>query len=270
VEELLSVRFDRSALARDPLLEKHLRAAPALEVPPDLRDDVRTIASRGWEDRARSEYVGVMIVRRFHGLLVDLNAPMDLQELALVMMAQEQHHAGLCVEAARALGSPGEISFELGELQQARSGAPMEQDLLQMICGTYAVGEVVAMALIRHALKALPSSGFRDILAQIARDEVLHAGIGPRLLRSIRGGVPPRWLGWPGDAPICAFVERQRAAMRGRDVVEPDEAALFEDPAAAAQLMAVGIPPSGPLKAAYLSALEVEVPAGFRRAGLEL
>ena len=104
-----------------PWIRRTRRPIPELSSPP-LREDVRQLAAAEWEERARAEYIGVMIVRRFHGLLVDLNAPMDLQELALTMMVQEQQHASMCMAAARSLGSDSELSFPLAELQQGLDG----------------------------------------------------------------------------------------------------------------------------------------------------
>ena len=83
------LQLDVSEISTTPMVARMRRPAPEFVVP-EVRADVLAIARRGWEDRAAAEYVGVMIVRRFHGLLVDLNAPMDLQELALQMMVQEQ------------------------------------------------------------------------------------------------------------------------------------------------------------------------------------
>src|SRR5690606_27920274 len=106
---------------------------------------------------------------------------------------------------------------------------------LRAVVSTYLVGEVVALALIRHAIHVLPESGYRETLRRIARDEVLHARIGPALLRESRAGAA--WLPWPGDDVIRAIGRRAIDSMADRDVVEPDEAALFEDPTKATQLL---------------------------------
>lgn len=262
--EPIGLDFDLSSVADDPVLRRARVRAPDL-VAPELPDAVRAVAARGWEDRTRSEYVGVMIVRRLHGLLVDLNAPMDLQEVALTMQAEEQRHAALCMAAARSLGSDGVVAFDLPELQQARTGEPLEHQLLEMLVGTFACGEVVAHALLRHAIRALPASGYRDILRGILRDEVLHARIGPLVLAAARRGAEAGWLPWPGDDVVRGLFLRAQQAMRGRAVVEPDEAALFDDARAADGLRAAGIPPSGPFKAAYLRAVEREIPRSMAR-----
>ncbi len=249
--ESIGIVFDRSPLAQTALLRRYLAPIPSF-TPPVLRDDVRAIARRGWEDRTRSEYVGVLIVRRLHGLLVDLGAPMDLQEVALVMLLHEQRHAALCSACASALGSDGEVAFELPELQQARGPDP-ERDLVAMAVGTYAVGEAVAFGLLRHAIRALPASPYRDALRRIAADEGLHARIGGLLLGELRRA---SWMPWPGDDFARDVAASTIAAMRQRDVVEPDEAALYADAEAAGQLARVGIPAPGAFKRAYLRALD--------------
>lgn len=247
----LGIVFDRSELASVPLVRRQLVPLPQLQAPM-LRPDVAVVACRAWEDRARAEYVGVMIVRKFHGLLVDLGAPMDLQELALVMLLQEQRHASLCITCARALGSDGEVAFNLEELQQPTSRG-LHQELAAMVIGTFMIGEGVAHALLGHAIRALPQSGFKAALRRIQADEVLHARIGGLLLPGLR---EETWAPWPGDQFAEELWHQTIAAMRIRDVVEPDEAALFTDPEAAAQLRSVGIPDSLAFRAAYHRAVE--------------
>ena len=269
MDDRILLQFDVSEIAALPMVARMRRTVPEFVVP-EVRSDVLAIARRGWEDRAAAEYVGVMIVRRFHGLLVDLNAPMDLQELALAMMVQEQQHAELCAAAARALGSDGEIGFDVSELQQARDGETLEAQLLRMICATFATGEVVALALIRHALKSLSKTPFRKVLAEIAADEVLHARIGPALIDHLRRNPKSTWLHYPGDEWVADCVRQAIVELRERDVVEKDEAAMFADPEAAQQLDLLGIPPSQPFRDAYMQALRDDVPVGLASVGIAI
>ncbi len=266
-EEGLDLVFDDSSLIGDPVFARHRVRVPTLVVPP-LPAPVRTIACRNWEDRTRAEYIGVMVARRFHGLLVDLNAPNDVQELAVAILLHEQRHVSLCLAAARALGSPGEIAFELAELQQPRSAQGAAADALEMIAATFALGEVTALGLIRAALRDVPRSGFREILSGIARDEVLHARIGPALLAAARRGETAAWLPWPGDAAVRDLVARHRTALTQRAVVEPEDALAAREPAVAAGLATVGIPAGDAFRAAYLQALTHDVARTWRRFGL--
>ena len=263
----LTLHFDRSPLADDGYFRSKLAPTPAFEVPA-LRPDVRALAQRAWLERARSEYVGVMIAHKLWGMLVDANAPHDIQELALRMTLDEQRHLGLCIAAAEALGAEPDVGFEVEELQQARTAAALDDQLVEMLAGTYAVGEVVALRLVTHTIKDLPPSGFRDVLRSIAADEVLHGRIGQAVLASVRDGCD--WLRWPGDEAVRAMGRRWVDAMKTRDVVEPDEVAAYADPRAAEQLAAVGISDPQAFRAAYDAALAEDVPRAYAQMGLTL
>lgn len=267
MSDALTLDFDVSPLAAEGFFKRKLASAPVFELPV-LRPDVVALGRRAWLERARSEYVGVMIARKLWGLLVDVNAPRDVQELALRMVLDEQRHLSLCVAAAEALGAKPRVVFEVADLQQARSGGGLDGELFEMIAGTYAVGEVVALRLVTHTIGALPPSGFRDVLRQIASDEVLHGRIGSALLRVVRGGVG--WLDWPGDEAVAAIGRRWVRAMRRRDVVEPDEVIAYGDPDAADGLAAVGVSDPQAFRAAYLAGLVDDVPAAFAAAGVAL
>ena len=95
-EEGIGLRFDSSAVAEDPIIAAARISLPSIPPAKGYSQVAMEAARKAWEDRTRSEYTGVMIVHHFHGLLVDLNAPMDLQEVALTMLKQEQEHAALC------------------------------------------------------------------------------------------------------------------------------------------------------------------------------
>lgn len=263
----LDLCFDDSPLVMDTVMARHRVAPPELVVPP-LPPVAAEIARRTWEDRTRAEYIGVMVARRFHGLLVDLNAPNDVQELAVAILMHEQRHVSLCLAAARALGSEGELAFELSELQQPRSAAGPAADAFEMAAATFALGEVTALGLVRSAIRAVPESGFREILRRIARDEVLHARIGPALLRACRAGQADAWLPWPGDAEVRSLVAAHRTALATRAVVEPEDAAAAREPEIADALARVAIPAGDAFKAAYLRALDRDVAATWRRFGL--
>lgn len=270
MSNLIGLVFDNANLAADAVMQRHLLQVASPKVPLPLRDDVRAVAIKSWENRTHSEYIGVMIMRHFHGLLVDVNAPLDLQELAVTMMLQEQQHANLCMQAAKALGSDGVIGFARSELQIQRTEQPLTNQLLQMIVATFAIGEVVAYELLSHTVKVLPDSDFRQRLKHILKDEVLHARSGCYLLNLIREQ-PPAWLQYPGDQWVVDFVHQRLTDMQDRDVVEAAEARLFQsDPEASAQLLSVGVPASDSFKKVYLHALEIDVCQNFKRIGFDI
>ncbi|NUN13515.1 MAG: ferritin-like domain-containing protein [Myxococcales bacterium] len=266
---IIGLQFDRSPLSTQPIFRRFLMDLPREMTPvPDPTDPVVALARRSWEDRTRAEYLGVLIVHHFHGLLVDLNAPADLQELALVMLLQEQRHAAACNHAAITLGGTGEVGFEPQELLLVRTNEPLETQVWRMVLGTYCCGEVTALALIHHSIRALPKSPYRDILKRIAKDEVLHAAIGPQLVATYRAHRGPSWLPYPGDAAVRKIVMETQETMRARAVVEPDELAAFDDPDTAAKLKLLGVPDSKGFLEAYHRGINHAVPKTLARVGL--
>ena len=265
----LGLSFDQIGVLDLPGVRRYTPAA--LDLPPcdHLEPEVLAVARRGWEDRLRSEYVGVMVMRKFHGLLVDLNAPMDLQEVALILTLQEQSHTRLCADIADHLGSDNHLGFELEELQQERSGEPLDEQLWSMLLGTFICGEGVAFELLKFCLKRLPKTPYTEALRAIARDEVLHATLGLKLLDKLRRH-PSAWIDYPGDAWVTKRLRAQLTAMRGRDVVEHDEARFFEVPGAATELEALGIPDSRAFVRCYHEAIDDAIPSQLATLGIDL
>ncbi len=262
-ERTVSLSFERSTTAR---FGTRVVAPPRVHPDPSAAEHAVRAARRAWEDRARQEYVGVLLMRHVHGLLVDVNAPMDVQEAALAFALEEQRHTAMCVDAARSLGSDGVLAFALPELQRRRRGA-LHEELLDQIVGLFVVSETVALDLLVFSLRSLPRSTYRDVLRAIARDEVGHARFGPALLGEIRASGAP-WLPYPGDAAVAELARDHVARMRARDVVHEDERAMFADPALGAALRALGVPVANDFVRAYHRSLDVSVPAALARAGV--
>ncbi|HKP95834.1 MAG TPA: hypothetical protein VJ385_08770 [Fibrobacteria bacterium] len=268
----LALKFDESALSAEPVVRRNRAELPILSAGrPAPR--LRKAAREGWENRVRAEYEGMTLARRFHGLSVELNAPMDIQELALRMTLQEQQHARYCMAAAASLGSAGLITFEAARLGAPEGARDPRQAFWEMVCGPYAVSEVAAFRLLSASLRMLPPSGYKGILETILEDESLHARIGFLILSSAR--LPrrkrrPDWIEAPSDAWIRAYASRFIEAGLRRDVIDPAEAALFADPAGDRALRALGIPPSEAFKSAYFDALRKDVPRRFKALGLVL
>ena len=269
----LELSFDWSPAGALPQLARHLRARPDGEAlrhavdraPPALHP----IARRCWEARVRSEYVGVMLCRKLHGLLVDLNAPLDLQELALLMTLQEQQHSALCADALAAIGGERWVPCPLDELQQVRQGSP-EEELGELLWGTFLVGEFVALELLRESIQTLPSSPFRDILREIARDEVLHGRLALELLPVARAGGFESWFPYPGDEELRRIIERFREGLRRRDVIEEEALVASEEPAHQAALAALGLSEPRGFLTRYRSAIDERLPAALAAVGFSL
>lgn len=264
----IGLQFDQVGLLGLPGTHRFSLVEPEFEIP-DCSPELLAITRRGWEDRLRSEYVGVMVMRRFHGLLVDLNAPMDLQEVGIMLMLHEQQHTRLCAAAAQALGSDLHLGFDLEELQQARTQEPLEEQLWKMMIGTLICGEGVALELLKQSLAELPRTGFCEILRSIARDEVLHAALGFKLLIELRNSTAG-WIAYPGDDWVADLVTKQLQALRRRDVVEADEVAFFKSPGQADHMRQLGIPNSKDFLGAYHHAIDTVIPAKLKQVGIDL
>lgn len=265
-EDLL-LELDVSPLAAHPLISRHiaLRSYTFAEV--DASPEVLDAALYGWEERARSEYLGVLIFRQLHDLTIDLNAPLDLQLLAMTLMAHENRHAVACAQAARSLGGSDGYVFELGEVQLRRTQQPLSVQLVDQVVTVLCCGEVVAFELLKHTVKALPPSPYLNILKDILKDEVLHGTVGFEILRQIKES---SWCPWPGDAHVQQVVAAYMDGLRARDVVDPGEAALFEDEASARGMMALGIPPTAGFKACYFDAIPAAFAPGFAALGISI
>ena len=269
---VLELRLDESTLADASVARVHRADLPRLS-PGTLAGPVRRAALEAWENRTRAEYEGMALARRFHGYTVELNAPMDIQELALKMTLQEQQHARYCMAAARSLGSGGRLAFEAARLGYGEPAAHPYEAFWKMVCGPFAVSEVAAFRLLSASIRMLPPSGFRDILTAILKDEALHSRIGFLILSQAR--LPrrqrrPDWIEAPSEPWIRDFANRFIAAGLERSVIDSAEAALFENSSHRKSLLALGIPPSLDFKSSYLDALRKDVPRRFRAIGIVL
>jgi hypothetical protein len=263
----IRLRFEDSPFAELPAVQRVRPPLPPFHVERGTPAPVLAAARAQWEARLAEEYVGVMVMRRFHGLLVDLHAPMDLQELSLRLALHKQVHTAWCASAVRALGGAAEVEFELEDLQQARGSAPLNHQLVELVAGVFAVGEVHHLALLRHCIQHTPPSAFRDVLKRIAAHELLHGHLGPPLIEALREAP---WIEWPGEDLLHFYVLRQVQTLLEREVAPPSLLALAQDPAAESALATLGVPAPAALRISHQAALRSEVPLQMRRLGLEI
>jgi hypothetical protein len=269
---IIGLRFDESPLSALPLVRRHRGPSPKLS-PGRIPAQARAIALRGWEQRLRSEYAGMLLARRFHGLTIQLNAPLDVQEIALTIQHHEQRHAGYCHAAAASLGGSGELGFDTARLDGGDLTRPSGTAFWETVCGEFAVSETVAFGLLAFSVRSLPPSGYRRILETILADEALHTRIGFLLLSRLRTSGKdgaPAWIEAPDEAWIRDYVRRYVAIGLERDVVDPREADGYRNPVLAAPLGKLGIPEPSAFAAVYKRGLLKEVPARFRAIGIRI
>ena len=254
-----------------PPCPRHLPPIKLTKPFPDLtsfHEAVIETARVSWENRVRSEYIGVLLLRQFHGILIDLNAPADMQELVLLMQLQEQRHARYCIAIAKRLGSDGTISCSLEELWIERQPQAAVQ-FYELLCSIYLVGEVLALKLLQATIACLPSSAFKDCLKAILKDEALHSQFGRMALDYLRS-TNNSWLPYPGDDWLKTQINASLACLSMRDVVEADEVQMFDNRDFATQLLYLGVPDSRHFKQVYDEALAYDIPTYLKKINLDL
>ena len=249
--------FNDSSFAGNSFYNKHMGVQTfADKVARDPKDLTTQVARRAWEDRAVSEYVGVMGMHYFHGLLVDANAPMDLQELALLFVLQEQQHCRYFRSIAVSLGSTRQIAVPIDELSIQRTDEPLNLQIVKYVFGTLFCGEQIALDLLSWTIKNVPDSPYREAMKQILKDEVMHTQMGSDLLKVIRNQTQESWCEYPGDSWIQHLLEDYLAHMLSRNIIVEEEVACFENPSQASQLLSMGIPNTKAFQKQYLVAVE--------------
>lgn len=251
-DDTLLLTFERSPVADDALVKRHLHLEPPDFPPPTGPTEALEVARRSWEEKVRSEYLGVVIFRHLHDLLINLSAPLDIQQLAITLMAHESHHALLCLEAAHNLGAGKDYVFDRAELVLPRSRDALPIQLVDHIVTVLCCGELVAYQLLTWTVAQLPPSPYRQILTRILKDEVLHARVGYTLLRSIKND---GWCPWPGEEHVRQVISKYEQALRVRDVVDEEEVALFKQGEATDVLLHLGVPPPEGFREVYFSAI---------------
>lgn len=264
-QEWITVSFDRSPLSKDPFFLRYLRQLPELKAP-ELPERLRNVARRAWEERARTNYVGVQFVRRVHAMLSELHAPGDLLELALIICTHKQQHVELCITAAESFGGDGTLSFELSDLEPSQPGQTTIDGVMHELTGTYALSEIVRLALLERTLDDLTPSDYRNLVLYMARDAVLHARFIHGVLGHIREGA--EWMPYPGDAWVRASVDRSRRRLRRWSVADPAEVRLFQHAQYVDLLRSVGVPDPSEIQACYFTSLDHDVDKALEKAGL--
>ena len=255
-EETFELSFNDSSLGEQSFYKRHVGGNTFADpIRRDLQSPAVQLARKAWEDRTVSEYIGVMGMHYFHGLLVDVNAPMDVQELVLLCVLQEQQHCRRFRGIASHLGSSGQLTVPIDELSIQRTDEPLNIQITKYVFGTLFCGEQIALDLLKWSIHQVPDSPYRNAMREIRKDEVLHSQMGTDLLAQIREA-SVSWCAYPGDAWVRQFLEEYIEHMLSRNIVDAQEVAAFEDPAQSAQLLELGIPNTLAFKEQYLVSVE--------------
>jgi hypothetical protein len=216
-----------------------------------LPQDLMAAALLVWQNRAISEYQGALMFNDFYGLLVNLNAPMNLQLLANQMATEEMSHAIACFSIAKHFGFDG--SFQIRALQGSTEVS--HANLYHFVISTFLMGEYVAFHLLADTIRQVSSNVYKETLRRILRDESVHARIGVKFIAFARSNNPD-WCPYPGDQWIQEQIQFHREYFLGRDVIEPAEVKAFQSAKGRKHLPTVGIGDPERMKSLYMKLMQ--------------
>jgi hypothetical protein len=216
----------------------------------------RAVAAAAWRFRWQVELDAEARFRLLAERLESLGAPPALAELARRCAADEGRHAVLCARLAREYGA-GPPEPSTGPVREYAPGTLLPRGkLLYELVASCCIAETESMGVLTTLVAAARPGPLRDVLRELASDEVRHGQLGwAYLAAEHRAGVTsfltplvPRML--QGNAPADLF----QAA--------PPE---LEDEA----LLDLGVLPHSIKRAVFGETLEQVVFPGLERFGVD-
>jgi hypothetical protein len=202
-------------------------AAPADRALPETVTDGLHRIRYEWRARIAAEYTSAAITQNLVLWLIQAGAPPDLIDAGLVVVTDELVHSRSSHEVYVAAGGTEPPALDRAALGLARTGDPLELDILRTAVRVFCLGETVAVPLFRHLRERATQIAARAALDRILRDEVRHRDLGWDLLD---------WLcTLPIDAPSrvaadlpAMLVELDASYGRGNPTVAEDDGEMTE------------------------------------------
>jgi len=160
-----------------------------------------------WRARVAAEYTSAAITQHLVLWLIQSGAPPDLIEAGLAIVADELVHSRMSHEVYAAAGGSEPPAIDREQLSLARSGNPLELDILRVAVRVFCLGETVAVPLFSHLREQCTQPIAKAALDRILRDEVRHRDFGWDLLDWL--------LSIDAEDQIPAQVEAALPAMLG-------------------------------------------------------
>ena len=176
-------------------------------------------------------------------------APATLVELASRASSDEVRHAGHCADILRSHGAdvpPPETRL----LFFGPRDLPPEHRLTYEVVAQSCISETESMATLVTLLDAASDGHLRNVLQELARDEVQHARLGWAYLAWAKNRLDLSFL--------SPFLPAMAAAATGDDLFQPS-APGADDPA----LLTAGVVPKNERRRIYLETLDAVVIPGF-------
>jgi len=139
---------------------------------------IRRIAAEAWAFRWQVEREAEVRFARLGRQLSEIGAPELLVALAHRSSADERRHAVLCFDLAREYGYEGNQAREVLVAEIAPKGLSTRQKVLYELVATCCITETESMSVLTTLLRAARARRMKQVLQEIARDEVSHSKLG--------------------------------------------------------------------------------------------
>jgi len=153
--------------------------AGSIEVAENVPSGIRRIASEAWAFRWQVEREAEVRFARLGRQLSEIGAPELLAELALRSSADERRHAVLCFDLAKEYGyEGGQPAAQVQVPEIAPRGLALRQKVLYELVATCCITETESMSVLTTLLRSARARRMKQVLQEIARDEVSHSKLG--------------------------------------------------------------------------------------------
>lgn len=218
-----------------------------------MSDSPTRRAGEAWSFRARVEREAALRFRRLAEAIRDLDGGSPVPALMERAAGDEDRHAILCAELAERYGEPaGGASIDV---EIAPRGLAPREGVLYEVVAACCITETESVATVTVLLSAPAEPRVREVLHEIARDEVVHSRMGwAHLAREEARGV--------------AFLGPWIPTMLAGTI----EAELFvesEGEPAAEELLRHGVLPRARKREIFVGALEQVVFPGLEQFGVD-
>lgn len=218
-------------------------------------DPTRRLADQVWAARHGVESGAALRFASLSRRLWDAGAPEALVQLAARASRDETRHAGHCADILRERRARVPAP-ETRLLEYAPAELSPEQKLAYEVVAQSCISETESMATLVTLLDAASDGHLRQVLHELARDEVHHARLGWAYLAWARQRMDIGFLG--------AWLPSMAAGTAGPDLFRPGPPEA-EDPV----LLRSGVVPHSERQRVYLETLQSVVIPGMAEHGVD-
>lgn len=141
-------------------------------------EPARRIAGLAWRFRCAVEREAAARFARLAGRLAGVGAATAVVDLALRASRDERRHAALCAELAAGYGAPIPADAATIPPEIAPSRLAPAQRVLYEVVAACCVTETESMGVLTQLLATARDVRLREVLRELARDEVHHSRLG--------------------------------------------------------------------------------------------